>query len=93
MATVSQDSVTAKRTRPSVTAFGPVEMWASLAIVTMWLAVLFDAIYGPDIVTRSSGGSDSATIPSAVLVALFAFLATWPVAKYTYKRGDERSSG
>jgi hypothetical protein len=70
----------------------PTEMWASLAIVTIWLAVLFDAIYGPDIVTSSSGGSDSATIPSAVVVALFAFLATWPVAKYGFKHDDERSS-
>jgi hypothetical protein len=32
-----------------------------------------------------SGGSDSATIPSAVAVALFACLATWPVAKYGFK--------
>jgi hypothetical protein len=51
-----------------------------------------DAIYSPDIVTKSSGGSDSATIPSAVVVALFAFLATWPVAKYGFKHDDERSS-
>ena len=39
--------LTTKRTRTSVTASAPVEMWASLAIVVMWLAVLFDAIYGP----------------------------------------------
>jgi hypothetical protein len=25
------------------------EMWASLAIVSMWLAVLFDAVFGPDL--------------------------------------------
>jgi hypothetical protein len=60
-------------------------MWASLAIVVMWLAVLFAAIYGPDVVTSSSGGSDSATVPSAVVMALFACLATWPVAKYGFK--------
>ena len=64
---------------------GPTEMWASLAIVVMWLAVLFAAIYGPDVVTSSSGGSDSATIPSAVVMALFACIATWPVAKYGFK--------
>lgn len=64
---------------------GSRDMWASLAIVVIWLAVLFDAIFGPDIVTSSSGGSDSATIPSAVAVALFACLATWPVAKYGFK--------
>ena len=64
---------------------GPTEMWASLAIVVMWLAVLFAAIYGPDVVTSSSGGSDSATIPSAVAMALFACIATWPVAKYGFR--------
>lgn len=58
---------------------------ASLAIVVMWLAVLFDAIFGPDIVTTSSGG-DSSTVPSAVAVALFAFLGTWVVAKYAFGR-------
>ena len=44
--------------------------------------MLFDAIYGPDILTSSSGGSDSAVVPSAVVVSFFAFLATWAVAKY-----------
>jgi hypothetical protein len=61
------------------------EMWASLAIAVIWLSVLFDAIYGPDIVNRSAGG-DFSTVPSAVAVALFAFLATWVVAKYGYPR-------
>jgi multisubunit Na+/H+ antiporter MnhF subunit len=61
------------------------DMWASLAIAVIWLSVLFDAIYGPDIVNRSVAG-DFSTIPSAVVVALFAFLATWVVAKYGYPR-------
>ena len=65
------------------------DMWASLAIAVVWLAVLFTAIYGPDIVTKSSGGSDSATIPSAVAMALFAFLATWVIAKHAYGRNIE----
>jgi hypothetical protein len=60
-------------------------MWASLAIGVMWLAVLFSAIFGPDIVNTSAGG-DSSTVPSAVAVALFAFLATWPVARYGFRR-------
>ena len=58
------------------------ETWVSLAISVIWLSVLFDAIYGPNIVTSSSGGSDSAVVPSAVVVSIFAFLATWVVAKY-----------
>jgi hypothetical protein len=61
------------------------EMWASLAIIVMWLAVLFDAIYGPDIVNSSAGG-DSSVVPSAVALALFAFLGTWVVAKYGFRR-------
>jgi hypothetical protein len=68
------------------------EMWASLAIAVIWIAVLFDAIYGPDIMTRGVAG-DSSVIPSAVIVSVFAFLATWVVAKYGLKRDratDER---
>ena len=61
------------------------EMWASLAIVVMWLAVLFDALWGPDIVTRGVAG-DTATVPSAVVLALFAFLGTWVVARYGFRR-------
>ena len=59
------------------------EMWASLTIIVMWLSVLFDAVFGPDIVTRGAGG-DSSTVPSAVVVALFAFLGTWVVARYGF---------
>jgi hypothetical protein len=63
------------------------EMWACLAIVVMWLAVLFDAIFGPDIVsTDETAGvvGSSTTVPSAVVVALFAFLGTWVVAKHGF---------
>jgi hypothetical protein len=61
------------------------EMWTSVAIIAMWLAVLFDAVFGPDIASTSAGG-DSTTIPSAVAVALFASLGTWAVAKYGFGR-------
>jgi hypothetical protein len=61
------------------------EMWASLAIAVIWLSVLFDAIYGPDIVSRSAVG-DFLTVPSAVVVAFFAFLATWVLARHGYPR-------
>jgi len=57
------------------------EMWASLAITVMWLAVLVDAIWGPDITSNTPGGTSS-SVPSAVGVALFATLGTWAVAKY-----------
>ena len=63
------------------------ELWASLSIIVMWLAVLFDAIYGPDIVNTSgaAGTGTSSTVPSAVAVALFAFLGTWVVARYGFR--------
>jgi hypothetical protein len=61
------------------------ELWASAAIAVMWLAVLFTALWGPDIVNTSAGG-DSSTVPSVVPVAIFAFLATWVVAKYGFRR-------
>jgi hypothetical protein len=64
------------------------EMWASLTIIVIWLAVLVDAIVGPDIVTAETGGGTS-TIPSAVAVALFAFLSTWVVARHAF-RHDRR---
>ena len=57
-------------------------MWAGLAIAVMWLAVLFDALFGPDMVFTSGGATNSTTIPSAVAVALFAWLATKAVAKH-----------
>ena len=56
------------------------EMWASLAISVMWLAVLFDAIFGPDFVSTTSTGMTK--IPSAIVLALFAWLATHAVARY-----------
>ena len=56
------------------------EVGASVAIGVIWLAVMFAAIFGPDIVTVSAGG-DRSTVPSAVVVAFFAFLATWIVAR------------
>lgn len=69
------------------------EMGASLAIVVMWLAVLFDAIFGPDIVSSKRAGlgvETSISVPSAVAVALFAFLGTWVVARYGFRSRAER---
>lgn len=64
------------------------EMWGTLAISLMWLAVLFDGIYGGDIVAVSNDGN-STRIPSAVAVALFAFLATAAVAKRAFARRSD----
>ena len=63
------------------------EMWAAVAIAFIWLAVLFDALFGPDIVSTSA--TSSTTIPSAVFVALFAWLATRAVAKRGFGHDDD----
>ena len=61
-------------------------LWAGLAIVTMWLAVLFVGIFGGDIVSgaAATGGVAGDTVPAGVAVALFAFLATPFVARWGF---------
>jgi len=65
------------------------ELWASLAISMMWLAVLFDAVYGPAFVSSNGAGTNTTTIPSAIFVALFAFLGTASVAKHGFRHDGE----
>ncbi len=66
------------------------EMWAGLTIAVMWLAVLFASVFGPNFVSTSAAGT-STTVPSAVFVALFAWLATRVVARYGF--GQRREDG
>jgi hypothetical protein len=63
------------------------ETWASLAIAVMWLAVLCDAVFGPDLVISNASGTT--TIPSAVIMAFFVYLATRVVARYRFRRTGE----
>ena len=63
------------------------EMWPSLAIAVIWLAVLFDALWGPDFVSTTAGGNDT-RIPSAIVIAIFAYLATRVIARHAFGRGD-----
>ena len=91
MSSISHPPTEAAPTKRSFVQLRVAEMWAALAIIVMWLSVLVDAIFGPDIVTHDVSGS-SATIPSAVAVALFAFLGTWVVARYGFGRRSESES-
>jgi hypothetical protein len=62
------------------------DMWASLAICVMWLAVLFDSVFGPDFVSANAGSTTR--IPSGIVVALFAVFGTRAVARYAFRRED-----
>ena len=64
------------------------EMWASVAIAVMWLVVLFDALFGPDLVVINASGTT--TVPSAIIVAFFAYLGTRVVARYGLDRTEHR---
>jgi len=55
------------------------QFWGAIAIVAMWLAVLFDGVYGGDVI-----GSDGAHIPSAIFIAFFASLSTWAIGKRAF---------
>ena len=58
--------------------------YTAFAIAAMWIAVLFTCVFGTDIVTSTV--TDHAIVPSGVVVAFFAFLATIPVAVFGFRR-------
>lgn len=60
------------------------EMWASIAISVIWLAVLFDGLFGPDIWTSNAGGTNTSRVPSVIVVVLFAYLATRVLARHGF---------
>ncbi len=89
MATLSHDSSDDRPRRERRTSRLVVsETWTALTISVIWVVVLLDALFGPDIVTNTAGAT-STTIPSAVVVAFFAYLATLVVARHGF--GDGRS--
>ncbi len=61
--------------------------WATVSIVMMWLAVLFDGIFGGNM-TFTRSPLQVTVIPSVVVVALFAAIATASVAKRAFGRRD-----
>jgi hypothetical protein len=65
------------------------ELWVSLAITAMWAVVAVSAIWGPDVVVHNGdagGNGSTTTIPSAVVVTVFAFFGSWIVARYGFAR-------
>ena len=64
------------------------EMWATVAIVAMWVAVLFVGVYGGEATFRSVDSSVT-TIPAGVLVALFAAIGTGSVARRMFGRDSD----
>ena len=87
MATVSPPVSDAPSESRSQRRFVVAEMWTSLAIGVIWLVVLADALFGPDIVSSNAGGFTR--FPSAVVLALFAWLATRVVAKHGFGQSDD----
>ena len=65
------------------------EMWAGLAILAMWLAVACASIWDSDIVSNSGPGGSSTSIPSGIVVALFALLGTVAVARHGLDHTDK----
>lgn len=91
MTTASQESTGARPERRwSFSQTLVPEMWASVAIAVMWLAVLFDSLFGPDLVISNASGTS--TIPSAIIVAFFAYLATRVVARHGFHRAGDPNS-
>lgn len=61
------------------------EIWATLSIAAMWLAVLIVGVYGNDMRFSGADGSGIA-IPSVVVVAICAAAATAAVARRAFRR-------
>jgi len=89
MATIPHEPSRIERPSWSMQLLVP-ELWTTLSIVVIWLSVLFAAVYGPNLEATTAGG-DHSSVPSAIPISLFAFFATWVVARYGYAHDRRRS--
>jgi hypothetical protein len=69
--------------RPSTSWLHARALWGGLAIIAMWLAVLFVGVFGENIVHTSSSGSAS-SVPVVVVVAVVALLGTVGVGRRAF---------
>ncbi len=69
--------------RPSGSWLHARELWGGVAIISMWLAVLFVGIFGGNVVKSSPGGSSSSW-PVVVVVAVVALLGTVGVGRRAF---------
>ena len=61
-------------------------VWTGLAIVAMWLAVLFPGVYGPTF--EATSVTDTVSIPTAWAIAPFAMVASIVVGIFGFRRPD-----
>ncbi len=84
MSTHSLPTLHSIRSRPSSAAWlDSRPAWAGLAIITMWLAVLFVGLFGGDIVSETPGGTSS-SVPVVVVIAGVALLGTLIVGRRAF---------
>jgi hypothetical protein len=69
--------------RPSGSWLHARELWGGVAIISMWLAVLFVGIFGGNVVSSSAGGSSSSW-PVVVVVAVVALIGTVVVGRRAF---------
>jgi hypothetical protein len=66
---MTHETSTGEPVRPGIAARLLVPgFWGAVSIVAMWLAVMFDGIFGGDMVLSNNTGGGPTIIPSAVLL-------------------------